>query len=127
MTTCRAIPAHVRKVIARRSGDICELCGRRRATNYHHRLRAGQGGREHAGNGLHLCGSGTTGCHGAVHRNPQRSYANGWLVRSGVDPLLMPVWLMTGHGERYVQLGDSGGMHLPDLSHLASLLAVGET
>ena len=32
-----------------------------------------------------VCGSGTTGCHGMIHANPEQSYAYGWLVHPWVD------------------------------------------
>ena len=40
---------------------------------------------------LHLCGSGTTGCHGMVTEHPARAYDRGWSVRSGFEPAEVPV------------------------------------
>lgn len=56
------------------------------AYNVHHRKDRGQGGLNEMPNFLHLCGSGTTGCHGFVTGNPSISDANGWTVASWDDP-----------------------------------------
>jgi hypothetical protein len=75
-------------VLARSQGD-CEVripgvcLGR--ATNYHHRLRR-EFGDERPENYIHLCGSGTTGCHGWIEHNRTESYEKGWLVKSTGDP-----------------------------------------
>lgn len=53
-----------------------------RATNRHHKLLRKHGGTDDRSNTLDLCGFGnTTGCHGAVHQNPEESYRRGWLIR----------------------------------------------
>lgn len=64
---------------------ICEG----RAINTHHRLPLGQGGEESLDNYLHLCGSGTTGCHGWIEHHRAMSYSQGWLVHMGSDPALI--------------------------------------
>lgn len=69
----------------------CQLgCGRI-AESYAHRLPAGAGGAVTYANGLALCGSGTTGCHGASEKARELSYATGWLVRRCQDPAAVPV------------------------------------
>lgn len=81
--------------VAMRSRGVCEaripgVC-LGRATNYHHRLPRGQGGTDTPACLMHLCGSGTTGCHGWVEHNRALSYELGLLVRMGQDPAKNPV------------------------------------
>lgn len=85
------IPKSLRDRLAERSDGGCELCVFERATNWHHRKNRSQGGQHTLSNALHLCGSGTTGCHGMVTENPARAYDRGWSVRSGFDPADVPV------------------------------------
>lgn len=80
-----------REVLADRSHGVCEICGIAAATNWHHRKNRSQGGGDELSNAMHLCGSGTTGCHGYVTGNPAESYRCGWSVRSGHLPLETPV------------------------------------
>ncbi len=82
-----------RKLVRKRSGGTCERCGRAQATNWHHRVAKGRGGSWCPSNGLDLCGSGTTGCHGEVTVSPALAYERGWSVRTGHDPAAIPVWL----------------------------------
>lgn len=42
-------------------------------------------------NGLALCGSATTGCHGWVESNRTEAETHGWAVDQNADPLLKPV------------------------------------
>lgn len=45
-----------------------------------------------APNGIVLCGSGTTGCHGRVESNRAWAEANGYIVRHGIElPEHVPV------------------------------------
>lgn len=94
-----------RAIVAERSDGICELCSRTRATNWHHRKGKGHGGLWAPSNGLHLCGSGTTGCHGHVTTHPRVSREQGWVVPSWADPVETPVWVAR-HG--WVFLDDHG-------------------
>ena len=57
----------------------CEICGENPATERHHKLRRSQGGSDDASNTLDLCGW----CHARVHSEPEISYAEGYLIRSG--------------------------------------------
>lgn len=87
-----------RKLVRARSGGVCEVCRRERATNFQHRLAEGHGGQYTACNGLDVCGMGNaSGCHGRIHQYPLIAYERGWSVRSGHDPAVQPVWL-AGHG-----------------------------
>ena len=47
----------------------CMACGAPPPSNLHHRTGAGMGLRAPDSEGMPLCGSGTTGCHGSLH-NP---------------------------------------------------------
>lgn len=91
--TMTAAERNARKVVKARSQSLCEMCGRAEATNMHHRKNRSQGGAWTPGNLLHLCGSGTTGCHGSVGDNVALSRERGWSVLSTDDPTEMPVFL----------------------------------
>ena len=60
-------------------------------------------------NALHLCGSGTTGCHGMVTESPARAYDRGWSVRSRFDTQDVPV---VYQGDWRI-LTDDGGVFVP--------------
>lgn len=84
-------PAKVKRLIEARSGGVCEGCGKRPATEMHHRKYKSRGGKNTAENALHLCGWGNhTGCHGEAHTNPER-VIDGWSVNSWDDPASKPV------------------------------------
>ena len=93
-----------REVVRDRSGGVCEVCGARRASNWHHRLNRSQGGLWCPTNGLDLCGSGTTGCHGWITEHPALSRPRGWIVQPHQDPATVPVDL--AHHGRVLLLAD---------------------
>ena len=103
-----------REVIYQRAGRCCERCPKSaEGGSIHHRRPRGMGGTKDpaAGggpNGVLLCGSGTTGCHGEVESNRVQAIADGWLVPQGVDPATVPI--------RHRTLGrvwlDDDGMYL---------------
>lgn len=78
-------------IIARDQGE-CVRCGRHVAHltrgwawSIHHRRPRGAGGTrlawvDQAANGIILCGSGTTGCHGWVEKNRRASIDTGFLI-----------------------------------------------
>jgi len=66
-------------IVHTRSGGICERCRKRRATVLHHRLPQSAGGPDTPDNMVDLCEPCHTGPDG-VHRNPARSYEEGWLI-----------------------------------------------
>jgi hypothetical protein len=78
--------ATARRITRDRSGGDCELridgvcLGR--ATNFQHRRNRSQQGPWAPSNGIDVCGSGTTGCHGYIHQNPKEADDNGWTVLS---------------------------------------------
>jgi hypothetical protein len=100
-----------RRIVRERSEGLCERCGVAYATNVHHRKNRSQGGRWDPANCLHLCGSGTTGCHGYITSTPVQARAGGWTVRSGWDPQSVPVRL-AGMGWRL--LGPNGEIELTE-------------
>jgi hypothetical protein len=87
-------------IVRDRSSGVCEVCLAVPATNFHHRRARGMGGTKRNIHGpdwvLHLCGSGTTGCHGYIESHPEISYAKGWKIRGTHTPATIPVEL---HGE----------------------------
>lgn len=100
-----------RKIVYARSHNVCEVqipgvCYGT-AGNWHHRRSAGRVWTP--ANGLHLCGSGTTGCHGWITEHPRDSRDHGWSLRSTEDWNLVPVWL---HGSRWVWLSDTQPVYL---------------
>lgn len=57
----------------------CEICQVWRSTERHHKLRRSQGGTDDVTNTMDLC----SWCHGEVHRNPEHSYREGYLIHGG--------------------------------------------
>lgn len=103
MAKIKDFPPAVRKLVAERSGGVCERCGFARATDHHHRRlrqRTGPGNTHGAANDLHLC----RGCHFTVHLRPLDSDLEGWMVASGFDPAATPV----GRRGHKVLLTDDG-------------------
>lgn len=86
-------PAKVKRLIEARSGGVCEGCGKRPATEMHHRKYKSRGGRDEVANALAVCGFGNNagaGCHGEAHSDPERTI-HGWSVNSWDDPATRPV------------------------------------
>jgi len=78
-----------RKLLAHRSGGLCEIGLGCLATDAHHRLNRSQGGRWDLAGLLHLCRV----HHHHVTVNPAAAMEQGWTVRSGRNPADVPVWL----------------------------------
>lgn len=95
--------------IDRREMQRCARCGKFIIENgsRHHRKFKSRGGGDEVSNGVLLCGSGTTGCHGWAHANPDAARADGFAVWSHEDPILVPVRLFLA-GKRLVYLDDEG-------------------
>jgi hypothetical protein len=78
------IPKKVREALEDRAriGEIvcCEIC-RLPANNAHHRRNQSQSGEHTLSNLMMLCGSGVTGCHGAITGNPAMAVRNGWTIQ----------------------------------------------
>ncbi|MCH9274980.1 HNH endonuclease [Bifidobacterium amazonense] len=82
-----------RRLVLCRDSYRCVICGRDLDAQWsgysiHHRRLRSHGGVDlnHASNLICLCGSGTTGCHGDVHADPDLAYRHGWLVHAWADP-----------------------------------------
>lgn len=92
--------ARARLIVRDRAGQMCEIringvcLGR--GTNYQHRRNRSQQGPWTPSNGLWVCGSGTTGCHGHIHHNVAEATAKGWTVKSWEDWQSKPVLLWSG-------------------------------
>ena len=71
-----------------------------RATHWHHRKLRSQGGGHEVVNGLAVCDA----CHHYFHMHPALAYSKGWLVRSNLDPALVPVQ----RRDRVVRLYEDG-------------------
>lgn len=86
----------------------CQRCGKHlqgQAFSRHHRMGRGMGGTRNpraaaASNGVLLCGTGTTGCHGEVESRKEEAEKLGFVVRRGDDPANRPV--RTFRGWRYL-------------------------
>lgn len=93
----------IRRLILDRDLGRCAWCGRPfgDALNIHHRVLRSQGGKGIASNGISLCGSGTTGCHGEAHHNRLWAEESGLIVPSWQDPAEVPVVTWRG---RYLLL-----------------------
>ena len=92
----RTAELRARRLVRVRAGGRCEAVVSAevclgRATNFHHRKPRSLGGEWSAANGLQVCGSGTTGCHGWITANPAGARAKGWSVSSYADPALVSV------------------------------------
>lgn len=95
-----------RKIVYERSEGWCEVALRGRcfgrAGNWHHRRAAGRIWTP--ANGLHVCGSGTTGCHGWITENSRLAMARGWVVSNFVSAEVVHLVPVDLRGERSVLL-----------------------
>ncbi len=82
----------VRETVAGRSCGICEACCQRRATDMHHRISVGTGGKWTPANVIHV----DRACHTWITDNPRKSYQLGLSLPSTVDPEKIPVKRLTG-------------------------------
>ena len=112
------IPPAVRRLVLARDGRKCVRCGISvigiRASIHHRKLRS-QGGTDTPDCLVTLCGTGTTECHGWVHANPAAARDAGWLVRSGDDPALVSLLIVSerGSGMTVWLTGDGGYLFEP--------------
>ena len=90
-----------RVIVRERSGSVCEICSRARATEVHHRKNRSQGGQWTPENCLHLCSE----HHRHITTHPQAAREQGWAVPSFRDPADVPVWVAR---RGYVLLTDTG-------------------
>jgi hypothetical protein len=95
MTRATPIPARNRRIVQERCGGICEGCGKRPATDVHHRKYKSRGGTHDVWNLIAFCGGAGgmaggnhSGCHGVAHS--AEGHELGWSVNSWGDPRLTP-------------------------------------
>lgn len=106
-----------RKMMLERDRGRCVRCGSDAlgfwaGHSWQHRDNRGTGGtrdprRGLPCNGVLLCGSATTGCHGWVENHPELAAWAGWVVMAGEDPADVPV-LYAAWG-RVCALDEKGG------------------
>jgi hypothetical protein len=92
--------AATRAAIYEAGGGRCVGCGRADVTAQHRRRRGMGGSRDPListpANGVPLCGSGTTGCHGWTERHPLEAKLLGWALGVEEDQLEAPFWTRFG-------------------------------
>lgn len=96
MTAGGAFNDRARAAIYEAGGQRCVGCGRTNITAQHRRAR-GMGGtsdvtRGHPANGVPLCGSGTTGCHGWTEAHPIEGELLGWRLDPATPALGAPFY-----------------------------------
>jgi hypothetical protein len=109
------------RCIDKREQQRCARCGVviwSGGSRHHRKFKSRRGGDE-VSNGMLLCGSGTTGCHGWAHANPISARMVGFAVNADEDPRLVAVKHAL-HG--LVWLDDEGGVSStpPELSPILS-------
>lgn len=124
MRWAREFTPAVRNLIAERSQGVCEACGVLPAQQIHHRLYKSRLGVGNPANGLHVCGvGGTDGCHAVAHAG-HIGESLGWAIRSGHDPLLVPVFRKSDRTWR--RFDDAGGSEvIPPLDAVEYLELIG--
>ncbi|UVK58627.1 HNH endonuclease [Microbacterium phage CrazyRich] len=102
-----------RRLVLLRDAGRCVWCGRPWGDllNLHHRLLRSHGTDNSPANLIAVCGSGTTGCHGAIHAHPDKARQRGHIVPSWSSPVTVPVLTWRG----LLLLDDEGGAskHVP--------------
>lgn len=110
MTRSMALTTAQRVAIIERDRG-CARCGLELGPmSLHHRLPRRMGGTRDVRssdprNLVVVCGSGTTGCHGAIESNRTKAYAGGWLLQS-YDDLDLAMVALDG---RRIYLDADGG------------------
>lgn len=107
-------------LIIERDASSCVVCGigidttvgRGTLWSVHHRLRRGQHVDNRPATLALTCGSGTTRCHGEIHRDVANALKGGWLLKGTDEPDRVPMaHAMFG----WVLLDNEGGMERTDL------------
>lgn len=96
-----------RKLVAERSGGLCERCHRAPATDKAHRVSRGVGGAWCPSNILDLCHR----CHMRHHQKPDHAYAGGWHLRSHQDPAQEPAFIHHDGHTGWARLESDGTVH----------------
>jgi len=107
-----------REAVRERSFGRCEGCPCHRGESFQHRVKKGQGGLWSPSNGIRLCGSGTTGCHGDVEHNPEIAYLLGLGCKSTDDASAVPAYLHTPYGTGWWLLNHDGSITYVDIEQL---------
>lgn len=121
--TVRDVELDVRAQVLDRDG-CCVLCGGRERLTLQHILPRSAGGSSvpiDARLGLTACGSGVSGCHGAIERagrQDQWAYDLGYLLRHGATAETLRAdpdvpWLVWGHADRVWWELHSSGTRIP--------------
>lgn len=113
------LPGETRQGIFQRARFACELCGKETGLTIHHRRPRQMGGTSRPdihwpSNLLAVCGSGTTGCHGHIESQRERSYHYGWLVRTGFSSEETPFCDMKGRWFLLLDDGRKMPLRLPE-------------
>lgn len=118
-----AFTVKTRRAVIDRDRGICQWCGDTVQVDYYslqHRRARGMGGSKDPvssspANGVVMCGTGTTGCHGYVEAHPAEAIERGFRVPQGRNPALVPLvdwrgasWWLTPDGRR-----EPVGAHVP--------------
>lgn len=74
-----------KQLVKKRAAGLCEGCGEVDGQSWSHRIPKGVGGSWSASNGLWLCGTGTTGCHGRLEAARRAHRPLGWDVPRRAD------------------------------------------
>lgn len=112
-----AFPRAVRDTIAHRDQWRCVRCGADITigpASVQHRRPRGMGGTRDPlvsapSNGILLCGTGTTGCHGWVETHREAAHEQGWSIPWWTNPLAVPVTYWDG---RQYKLDNQGNRTL---------------
>lgn len=99
--TAGAFTPAARDAIYEAAGWRCVGCGRADPLTCQHRRARGMGGTSlaaigEAPNGIALCGSGSTGCHGWTEAHPAHARTLGWRLGPAEDPFEVPYWTRYG-------------------------------
>lgn len=102
--------ARGRAIVAERAGGRCEAAIENvcivRPGSMHHRFKPGR--LWNPSNLLHLCGDGTTGCHGYIEAHPKWANQEGLWLRAGEDPRTSSVHMRWMYERSWWFLDDEG-------------------
>lgn len=102
-----------RDIVAQRSGGICEVVRAGvclgRASSMHHRRKHGRIWAP--SNVVHVCGDGTTGCHGWIEAHPEAANEEGLWVWDHEDPAAVSAHLRWESIYTWFVLDDEGLLH----------------
>lgn len=97
-----------RELVKKRAAGLCEGCGLVDGQSWSHRIPKGNGGTWSASNGLWLCGTGTTGCHGWLEGDRRAGKALGWALTRRQNPANAPALIWHRSARIWALLDDLG-------------------